>query len=187
MESHPQNDNPLNAETSETTGNQLCKECARPVSQKTGECYYCKKGDVNMEKDLGMIMLDWQQQAASDPDARQKEKSKKGISLLLAILASACIASGIVPDFIPHFPAYYFLLCGVAIAFCCWSFYFNSMTLLLTIITTMAVLLLYANVILKSIPHQLMAAIASAFVIGISTLIIFLISLRIFKNKAIEL
>jgi hypothetical protein len=187
MESQPQNNNSLHAETSETSENQLCKECARPLSQKTGECYYCKKGDVNMEKDLGMIMLDWQQQAASDPDARQKEKFQKGISLLLAILASACIASGIVPDFIPNFPAYYFLICGVAVALCCWSFYFNSITLLVTIITTMAVLLLYLNVILKSSPHLMMPAIASAFVVGISTFIIFLITFRIFKNKAIEL
>ena len=164
----------------------LCKGCGRSLSQKTGDCYYCKVPDPLLDKELGLLMLEWRQQSASNPDAGKSESTRKTISFLLALLSAACVSTGILND-IASLPIYYFFLSAVAIAFCCWSFYFNSQTLLFCIVTTLALLLFYTNVILKAVPHHFAIALLSGVIVALSVFVLLLIILRIFKNKAFEL
>jgi hypothetical protein len=164
-----------------------CKACGRALSQKTGECYYCKERvDKETEKNLSLIMLDWQQQAVSDPDQRQKEKARKTISTMLVLIASACVATGIA-RFVPYYPSYYFIICGALVAICCWCFYFNSLTLILTTISNLAVFILYTNSVMQSIPDHIGTAFICGAILSMPAFVMFIITLRIFKSKTIEL
>jgi hypothetical protein len=164
-----------------------CKACGRALSQKTGSCYYCKEQvDKETEKNLSLIMLDWQQQAACDPDQRQKQKARKLISTMLVLIASACVATGVV-QFVPFYPSYYFIICGVLMATCCWCFHFNSITISLTIISNLAVFLLYTNSVIQSIPSSIGTAFICGGVLSMAALVMLIITLRIFKSKTVEL
>ena len=167
---------------------ELCKSCQRPLSKKTGECYYCKEVDKEAEKNLSMIMLDWQHEAASDPDARKQQSTRKVLSLVLVLQASACIAFGTVPNIDPFYGAHYHWIAGLVVAFCCWSFYFNSLTALTTIVLNLGVTLFYMNIILKAIADKLfVTAFTSGLVVSMACFSLFLIIARIFKTKTIEL
>ena len=119
---------PQENQTPASSSGSVCEECGRALSQKTGICYYCNREvDKETEKNLSMLLLDWQQEAAADPEARETEKLRKVLSVIMAIAASACITMGIVPDIDKFNPAYVHWSMGVLIAACCWCFYFNSM------------------------------------------------------------
>lgn len=184
-ENIPENENSVanDASTSEVG----CKSCGRAVSQTTGKCYYCAEANPEDIKNLNFIMLDWQQKAASDPDLRSTENIKKILSLIQAFIASACLALGMVPDFIPFKIVNFVFLFGALSAFSCWCFYFNSLTLLFCIVTNVATMLFFLQLAFKCIPQLIIPAFVCGFVASLCAFILFLIMVRIFKNKAVEL
>ncbi len=181
----PENENSSAADASKSKAN--CKSCGRAISQTTGKCYYCAEADPEDIKNLNFIMLDWQRKAASDPDLRSTEKSKKVLSLIQAFVASACIALGLVPDFIPFKIANLVFLFGAVSAISCWCFYFNSLTLLFCIMANVANMLFFLQLAFKCIPQLIIPAFVCGFVASLSAFTLFLIMVRIFKNKAVEL
>ena len=182
-ENTAENANSLTEESSE----KVCKDCGRALSLKTGNCYYCSEANPEDIKNLNFIMLDWQQKAASDPDLRAKERTVKVLSLLQAFLASACIALGFVPDFIQFDYPYVFFILGVLSAFSCWCFHFNSLGLVFSIVTNAAVLIFFLNLAFQSIPKLIIPAFVCGFIASFSALTLLLITLRIYKNKAVEI
>jgi len=164
-----------------------CKSCGRAISQTTGKCYYCAEADPEDIKKLNFIMLDWQHKAASDPDVRSTEKSKKVLSLIQAFIASACIALGIVPDFIPFNFSKFVFLFGILSAVSCWCFYFNSATLIFCILTNIATMIFFLELAFQCIPSLIIPAFVCGFVASLGAFTLFLIMVRIFKNKAVEL
>ena len=189
MESNSQNmsenENSSAAEASISDHN--CKSCGRALSQTSGKCYYCSEANPEDIKNLSFIMLEWQQKVASDPDLRSTENSKKVLSVIQAFIASACIALGLVPDFIPFRTTYLVYIFAVLSAISCWCFHFNSLTLLFCVITHAATMLFFLQLAFKCIPTLIIPAFVCGFIASLSAFALFLIMVRIFKNKAVEL
>ena len=189
METNSENiaENENSSDVQASVNEVLCKSCQRAVSKTTGKCYYCAEADPEDIKKLNFIMLDWQHKAASDPDLRSTEKSKKILSLLQAFIASACIALGLVPDFTPHNLGSFSFIFGGITALSCWCFYFNSYTLIFCILCNTATMLFFLDLAFKCIPTLIIPAFVCGFVASLCAFTLFLIMVKIFKNKAVEL
>ena len=186
MESPSENTEPSQKEVVNTAA--LCQECGRTISQKTGVCYYCNREvDKETEKNLGLLLLDWQKQAAEDPEEREIQKLRKVLSIFMAIAASACITMGIMPGTDPFFPAFVHWGLGILMAAACWCFYFNSLTALLAVAVNLTVMIFYTNLIIKAIPRLVATAFISGLIVGLCTFTLLLIIIRIFKTKTVEL
>ena len=193
METNSQNNSeieksspPEASENSEVPVNN-CEKCGRAISQATGKCYYCAEADPEDLKKLNFLMLDWQHSAAKDPDARASENSKKVLSFFQALAASASIAIGMVPDFIPDQSIYAYFIIAALIAFSCWCFYFNSATLVYSVIANAAGMIFFLNLAFKVIPQLILPAFVCGFIASLCAFTIFLITVRIYKNKAVEI
>lgn len=177
---------PEASNSSSSPGN-VCKMCSRAISLTTGKCYYCAESEPEDLKKLNILMLDWQHKAASDPDARASENTKRVLSLFQALSASACIAIGMVPDFIPIQASGVYFIFAALVAFSCWCFYFNSIALTYCVLANAATMFFFLNLAFRVMPDLILPAFACGFIAALNAFILFLITVRIYKNKAVEI
>ena len=182
-ESHSQQE----TSTGEKSGDLVCSSCGRAISQTTKKCYYCSEADPEDIKNLNFIMLDWQRQEASDPELRATEKSKKILSLFQIIMASTCFALGFVPDFIPFQSNLLYFMFGILAAISSWCFYFNSLTLIFSALVNTSCMIFFLNLAFKGLPQLIIPAFVCGFIASLSAFTLFLITVRIYKNKAVEI
>lgn len=185
--SENENSSAAEASTSPAMPESVCKICSRIISQTTGKCYYCAEAEPEDLKKMNLLMLDWQHKAASDPEARVSENTKKVLSFFQALAASACIAIGMVPDFIPIQPTWAYFLLAAIVAFSCWCFHFNSLALCYCVLANAACMFFFLNLAFKVMPDLILPAFACGFIGALNAFILFLITVRIYKNKAVEI
>ena len=188
-QNNSENENSSPAEVSANSGIPAvnCESCGRAISQTTGKCYYCAEPDPEDLKKLNFLMLDWQHKAASDPSARASENTKKVLSFFQALAASASIAVGMVSGFIPEQATYVYFIIAAVIAFSCWCFYFNSATLVYCVLANATGMIFFLNLAFQAMPHLILPAFICGFIASLCAFTLFLITVRIYKNKAVEI
>jgi hypothetical protein len=164
-----------------------CDKCQRALSVKTGQCYYCSEADPEAIKNLNFLMLDWQRQAAKDPETKATRKFVNILSVLFAMSAASSLVMSFSSAGTAHFPSWLFIIIAFTTAFMGWCFHFNSQALLCAVLLQMAAMFFYMSLAFKSLPSELLNAFFCGFVATLSTSCVLLITLRIFKNKAIQL
>ena len=193
METNSQNTSEIeNPSLTEASGNsdvsaQSCHACGRAISQTTGKCYYCAEADPEDLKKLNFLMLDWQHQAARDPATRASENSKKVLSFFQALAGSASISVGMVSDFVPGQATYIYFVIAALLAFSCWCFHFNSTALIYAVLANATGMIFFLNLAFQALPHLILPAFISGFIASLCAFTLFLITVRIYKNKAVEI
>lgn len=185
--SENENSSVADAPNSSAAAESLCQKCSRAISLTTGKCYYCAEPEPEDLKKLNLLMLDWQHKAASDPDARASENTKKVLSFFQALAASASIAVGMVDGFIPDQAVYIYFILAALIAFSCWCFYFNSATLVYCVLANTAGMMFFLHLAFKGLPQHILQAFICGFIASLCSFTLFLITVRIYKNKAVEI
>ena len=166
----------------------ICLKCSRILSAQTGECYYCREMNPEALKKMNFLMLEWQRSEAGDPALRGNMKTRKAAAFMQALIASACIALAVLNDFIPVVSPLWYAGIGLVMALSCFSFHLNSYTLILSLVANAGVFIFFLNLaVFKCIPQYIMAAFISGFIASLAVLTICIVSVRIFKNKALEL
>lgn len=173
--------------TIDQPASESCKECGRALRQNTGKCYYCSEADPEAIKKLNFVMLDWQQEAALDTDARASESAQKKLSVLFMVSTALCILVAMTGVASAIYPTFIFMLIALVSGVIGWCFYFNSLTLFCAVISQAASAIFFAQLSIKFIPDQFGKAGFCSFISAISFISLALITYRIIKNKAIEL
>ncbi len=168
----------------------ICKKCGRVLSTKSNSCYYCSEVTPEQIKNLNFIMLDWQHQEASDSEFHKGEKIRKIVTLLQIIACATFIALIIVPDITERsfLKTVYHSLAIVLLFISCRIFHLNSYTIIYCALLNCTIFIFSLSLAFSSLrQHYTIASFVYGFISSLSAFIIYLIIVRIYNNKAVEL
>ena len=132
-------------------------------------------------------MLDWQKDAAKDPQARSTQKAGNLLSVLFAVQIAGIFVIGASQDVISSYWRFTYIPVGVLSCVMTVRFKKSSTALLLAILSQTAVLIMFSSIALISLPNHIAMAAFNGFFAAISIFTMVFITSRIMKNRAIQI